>query len=71
MEKISGPTQRKSLALLVESGQVEKLGRGLDVALEALRALVREPGFVADELLRYCRICRVEKVVTPYLEALL
>lgn len=44
---------------------------GLDVALEALRALVREPGFVADELLRHCRICRVEKVVTPYLEALL
>ncbi len=44
---------------------------GLDVALEALRALVREPGFVAGDLLRYCRICHVEKVVAPYLEALL
>lgn len=44
---------------------------GLDVALEALRAFVREPGFVAADLLRYCRICRVEKVVAPYLEALL
>lgn len=44
---------------------------GTDVALEALRALVRQPGFVTGELLRYCRICRVEKVVTPYLEALL
>ncbi|HOX50024.1 MAG TPA: hypothetical protein PKY05_00950 [Fibrobacteria bacterium] len=44
---------------------------GMDVALEALRALVREPGFVAGDLLRYCEICRVEKVVIPYLEALL
>lgn len=44
---------------------------GTDVALEALRALVRQPGFVASELLHYSRICRVERVVTPYLEALL
>jgi len=44
---------------------------GLDIALEALRVLVGQPGFVVDELLRSCRICRVEKVITPYLEALL
>lgn len=44
---------------------------GLETALEALRALVRQPGFVVDDLLRFCRICRVEKVITPYLEALL
>lgn len=44
---------------------------GVDTALEALRDLVRQPGFVVDDLLRSCRICRVEKVITPYLEALL
>lgn len=44
---------------------------GLDIALEALRTLIRQPGFVVDDLLRYSKICRVEKVVVPYLEALL
>lgn len=44
---------------------------GLEAALEALKALVREPGFVAEDLLRYARICRVERIVSPYLEALL
>lgn len=44
---------------------------GLETALDALRSLVRQPGFVAADLLRYCKICRVEKVVVPYLEALL
>lgn len=44
---------------------------GLDVALEALRLYCRRPGFQADILLRYARICRVEKVMRPYLEALL
>jgi predicted transcriptional regulator of viral defense system len=44
---------------------------GLETALDALRSLVRQPGFVVDDLLRFCKICRVEKVVVPYLEALL
>jgi predicted transcriptional regulator of viral defense system len=44
---------------------------GKDVALEALRRYVRRGRPRLDELLRYARICRVEKVVRPALEALL
>jgi len=44
---------------------------GLDVALEALRTYRQCPGFDINALLRYARICRVEKVMRPYLEAML
>lgn len=44
---------------------------GLDVALEALREAWRERRFGVDELDRYARICRVQRVMRPYLEALL
>ena len=44
---------------------------GLDVALEALKRYRRHHSFDVSELLHYARICRVEKVVKPYLEALL
>jgi hypothetical protein len=44
---------------------------GLDVALEALRAYRRHPDFQVGTLLRYARICRIENVIKPYLEALL
>jgi len=44
---------------------------GLDVAIEALKAYRRRPRFNVNELLRYARICRVERVMSPYLEALL
>lgn len=44
---------------------------GLDVAIEALR-LYRKRGHVkTSELMRLARVCRVEKVLRPYLEALL
>lgn len=43
---------------------------GLDVALEALREAWLERRFTMDELDRYARICRVQRVMTPYLEAL-
>lgn len=43
---------------------------GLDVALEALREAWRERKFTMDELDRYARICRVQRVMTPYLEVL-
>ena len=43
---------------------------GLDVALEALRESWSERRFTMDELDRYARICRVQRVMTPYLEAL-
>jgi hypothetical protein len=43
---------------------------GLDVALEALREAWRARRFTMAEMHRYARICRVERVMTPYLEAL-
>lgn len=42
---------------------------GVDVALEALRDFRRARGSV-DELMRYAEICRVAKVMRPYLEAI-
>ena len=43
---------------------------GLDVALEALREAWRRRRFTMDELDRYAGICRVRRVMRPYLEAL-
>jgi predicted transcriptional regulator of viral defense system len=43
---------------------------GLDVALEALREAWRDRRFTVVEIDRYARVCRVEKVMRPYLEAL-
>ncbi len=45
---------------------------GLDVAIEALRTYrerTRKPKM--DEVLKYARVCRVERVMRPYLEAVL
>lgn len=44
---------------------------GLDVALEALKLYRRHSTFDVGELVGYARICRVENVIRPYLEALL
>lgn len=44
---------------------------GLDTAVEALRRYVRRGRTRFDMLMAYARICRVEKVMRPYLEALL
>jgi hypothetical protein len=43
---------------------------GLDVALEALREAWYARRFTMSDIHRYARICRVERVMTPYLEAL-
>lgn len=43
---------------------------GLDVALEALREAWRERRVTMDEIDHFARICRVERVMRPYLEAL-
>jgi predicted transcriptional regulator of viral defense system len=43
---------------------------GLDVALEALREAWRARRFTMDEIHRCARVCRVERVMRPYLEAL-
>jgi predicted transcriptional regulator of viral defense system len=42
---------------------------GLDVAIEALKEY-RSHKYPIKDLLKYARICRVEKIITPYLEAL-
>lgn len=42
---------------------------GLDVALEALRLCLRNKGS-RKRLLEFARVCRVERVILPYLEAI-
>ncbi len=44
---------------------------GMDVVLEALKFHKARNGLNLGELLEYARICRVEKVMRPYLEAIL
>jgi predicted transcriptional regulator of viral defense system len=44
---------------------------GLDTALEALRLYKESRRVRLDELLQYAKICRVAKVMRPYLEAVL
>ena len=43
---------------------------GTDVAIEALRDIVRTRKANVDELLRFADICRVRNVMTPYLESI-
>ena len=43
---------------------------GMDVVLEALKLYKEREKFDAAALLKYARICRVEKVIRPYLEAI-
>ncbi len=44
---------------------------GQEAAIEALKRYLRTKHRDVDELLRFARICRVEKIVRRYLEALL
>ena len=44
---------------------------GLDVALEGLRAWRERKLGTVEDLLGYARICRVQAVIRPYLEAIL
>ncbi len=43
---------------------------GLDVVLEALKLYKEKGRFNTEELMRYGRICRVAKIMQPYLEAM-
>jgi predicted transcriptional regulator of viral defense system len=43
---------------------------GLDVALEALREVIRERRCTTDELWRYAKICRVTRTMRSYMEAI-
>jgi len=42
---------------------------GIEVAIEALRTGLAERKFTPAEVLRAAKVCRVERVVRPYLEA--
>jgi predicted transcriptional regulator of viral defense system len=44
---------------------------GLDIALEALKRYRASEFFDVSELMHYARVCRVDEVIKPYLEALL
>jgi predicted transcriptional regulator of viral defense system len=44
---------------------------GLDTAIEALKLYREKKRFKSEELMQFARVCRVEKVIRPYLEALL
>lgn len=44
---------------------------GVDVATEALRDYLRQRKGPIDDLTKYGQVCRVERVMAPYLEALL
>ncbi len=43
---------------------------GLDVALEAARIYLKRRGASPAMLMDYAKLCKVEKLVTPYLEAM-
>lgn len=43
---------------------------GLDVAIEALREALRQRRCSREDIRRYARIDRVEKIIRPYMEAL-
>ena len=44
---------------------------GIDTALEALKLYRQRKRINVEDLLKFARICRVEKVMRPYLEAVL
>lgn len=44
---------------------------GLDTAVEAVRFYREHRNVKVDDIMRYARICRVNKIIRPYLEALL
>lgn len=44
---------------------------GMETVLEALKLYKSRKSFRTDDLLRYARVCRVENIIKPYLEAIL
>ena len=44
---------------------------GLDVAIEALKLYRERRRLKVDDIMRFARTCRIEKVIRPYLEATL
>lgn len=44
---------------------------GIDVAIEALKLYREKKKFNADTIFKYAKICRMERVIRPYLETIL
>jgi len=44
---------------------------GLDTTIEALKLYRKRKRFKTDDLMKFAQVCRVEKIMRPYLEALL
>jgi predicted transcriptional regulator of viral defense system len=44
---------------------------GMDIVLEALRLYNDRKKINLDKIIKYARVCRVEKIMKPYLEVLL
>ena len=44
---------------------------GIDVAIEALKLYRETRGFTVDQISQHARICRMERIMRPYLEAIL
>lgn len=44
---------------------------GIDIAIEALRDCLRQRKAKVDDIVRYGRICRVDRVMQPYMETVL
>lgn len=42
---------------------------GIDIAIEALQEGLRQKKATVKQILKYAEICRVERVITPYMEA--
>ncbi len=41
---------------------------GLDVAIEALKDVLKRKKATVNEIERYAKICRVSRIIRPYLE---
>lgn len=55
----------------MKPGRVNRTLFGRLDALEALRRYRQGRGFDVGQLLHYARVCQVENVMRPYIEALL
>lgn len=60
----------KTIADLFKYRNKPYVGVGLDVALEALREATRTHRATMDEVLLAAKVCRVERVMRPYVEGL-
>lgn len=58
-----------SAAKTIADGFKFRFKIGLDVALEALREALSQRKATRDEIMHFARVCRVENVIRPYLEA--